>query len=65
MGGLGLSRSTGFLGESLAELRKVSFPTRQETLQATLVTIFLVFVMSMSLLILDAVFNWLMGNLVG
>lgn len=50
-------RKTGFLAESVAELKKVSRPTRQETVQATLVTLLLVFFFAAVLALLDWIFR--------
>ena len=44
-----------FLQEARAELRRVVWPTRPETVQATLVVLGMVFVMSILLWIIDAI----------
>ncbi len=62
VGGPGKS---SFISESIAELKKVTFPTRQETIQATLVTIFIVMFVSITLFVLDIVFNQLMSAILG
>lgn len=53
-----------FFRESIDELKKVTTPTRAETIQATLVTMVIIVFLSICLAIIDAVFNWVMGNLV-
>lgn len=50
-----ISRGFRFFGESVEELKKVSHPTRQETMQATLVTIFIMFVVSICLFLFDGI----------
>ena len=56
---------TGFVSESTEELKKVSTPTRAETIQSTLVTIVIMVFVSVCLLLLDLFFNYLMSNLLG
>ena len=50
---------------SRVELRKVVWPTRQETLQTTLVVFVGVVVMAIFFWILDAALGWIMENVVG
>jgi preprotein translocase subunit SecE len=50
--------ATDFLSESLFELRKVVWPTRQETVQTTLVIIVVVIVLSLVLGLIDAFLKW-------
>ena len=57
---VGLGQSTSFLSESVAELKKVTFPTRQQTLQAAMVTVFIVMFVSLALFLLDVIFGQLM-----
>lgn len=52
-----------FLRESIVELKKVHHPTRAETIQATLVTLFIMFTVSICLFVLDVVFKTLMHSL--
>ena len=61
-GKVSLVSSTPFsyLGDSINELKKVTFPTRAETRQATLVTLFIVMFVSLCLFLLDQVFFHLM-----
>jgi preprotein translocase subunit SecE len=55
----------GFLKESRMEVRKVIWPTRQETLQATLVVVALVFIVGLILWLLDMVLFWGIGVITG
>ncbi len=59
-------QSLAFVGESVAEARKVVWPTRKETIQTTLVVFVLVVVMAAILGVIDIVFaymvKWLMGG---
>ncbi|HAZ40643.1 MAG TPA: preprotein translocase subunit SecE [Methylococcaceae bacterium] len=63
--GLGIAATTSmgrifmaFLVESRVEVRKVIWPSRQETTQSTLVVVALVFVVGILLWTLDAVLFW-------
>ena len=63
--GLGIAATTAmgrlflaFLVESRVEVRKVIWPTRQETVQSTLVVVALVFVVGILLWTLDAALFW-------
>jgi preprotein translocase subunit SecE len=47
-----------YLSESLFELRKVVWPTRQETVQTTLVIILVVVILSVLLGLIDLFLNW-------
>jgi len=59
MGTTGMGRQfLGFLVESRVEVRKVVWPTRQETMQSTLVVVALVFLVGLILWTLDAVLFW-------
>lgn len=60
-----IARGTGFFRESVEELKKVQTPTRQETVQATIVTVVVLAFVSMCLFILDAIFQAVMGVLLG
>ncbi|MCB0332793.1 MAG: preprotein translocase subunit SecE [Bdellovibrionales bacterium] len=55
----------GFLTESVGELKKVSTPTRQETIQATLVTIVIMTFVAICLMVLDVIFRTLMDAVLG
>ncbi len=51
-----------FVKESKEELRKVEWPTRQQTIQATLVTIFIVGFIAVCLSLLDFIIgNYIWG----
>ena len=49
----------GYLAESQFELRKVVWPTREETLRTTLVIIVVVIILSLLLGLIDVVLKWL------
>ena len=55
-----------FAGESVAEARKVVWPTRKETMQTTMVVFVLVVIMAAFLAVVDIGFafmvQWLMGR---
>lgn len=55
----------GFLKSARAELRKVTWPTRQETVQTTIVVIVVVFVTALILWGFDTLFMWAVGLLTG
>ena len=56
----------GFIGESIAEAKKVVWPTRKETIQTTVAVFLLVLVMAAFLAVVDIGFaymvQWLMGR---
>jgi preprotein translocase subunit SecE len=54
-----------FAGESVAEARKVVWPTRKETLQTTAAVFALVVVMAIFLWIVDVGFLWAVQKLMG
>ncbi len=58
--------SLGFVGESIAEAKKVVWPTRKETIQTTVAVFLLVLVMAAFLAVVDIGFaymvQWLMGR---
>ena len=51
--------------ESQTEVRKVVWPSRQETNQTTLIVVILVIVMAIILWGLDALFGWLASLIIG
>ncbi|GAB4505773.1 MAG: hypothetical protein Fur0043_27710 [Anaerolineales bacterium] len=52
--------------ETMGELRKVTWPTRQEAWQMTLIVLVVLIFMSIFLgLIVDGIAGWLLGLLVG
>jgi preprotein translocase subunit SecE len=53
-----------FLNDVRIELKKVSFPTRQETIGSTTVVIVFCLVMSLYLSIVDAFLGWLVGKVI-
>lgn len=55
----------GFLRESRVEVRKMIWPTRQETMQSTLVVVALVFLVGLLLWTLDAMLFWGVSHLTG
>ncbi len=59
-------QSLSFIGESVAEARKVVWPTRKETIQTTMVVFVLVVIMAAFLAVVDIGFafmvQWLMGR---
>jgi len=54
-----------FLGESRTEVRKVVWPTRQETLQTTLMVFVMVLVMGIGLWLVDMVLMWIVRSVTG
>jgi preprotein translocase subunit SecE len=56
---------TRYLRETNAELRKVSWPTRKEATQLTIIVLIVVSVMSTFLGSLDLVFSRMIGALLG
>ncbi len=59
-----LGRSGTFFHESVAELKKVQSPTKQETIQATVVTLAILIFFAVVLAVLDWAFKSLMWQLV-
>jgi len=55
----------GFFGEVQIEVRKVVWPTREETVQTTLVVILMVFVIALFLWLLDLFLGWSIGVIMG
>jgi preprotein translocase subunit SecE len=58
-------QALGFMRESRAEVRKVIWPTRQETMQATMLVVALVFIVGLVLWLLDMFLFWGVGLLTG
>jgi preprotein translocase subunit SecE len=54
-----------FTRETLAELRKVSWPTREEAINLTRVVIIVIFLMGAFLGILDYLFSQMFGLILG
>ena len=55
----------GFFHGAQIEVRKVVWPTRQETVQTTLIVILVVIVISIILWLLDMFLGWTIGSLMG
>lgn len=53
-----------FLNDVKTEIKKVSFPTRQETIGSTTVVIVFCIIMSLYLSIVDAFLGWLVGKVI-
>lgn len=54
-----------YIGEARAEVRKVVWPTRKETVQTTLVVMAMVVVTAIILWIFDSILTWLVKVLTG
>ena len=54
-----------FLTEAKMEVRKVIWPTRQETIQATMLVVIVVFGVGLILWLMDMVLFWAVGLLTG
>ncbi len=50
---------------SRTEIRKVVWPTRQETTQTTLIVVVFVFIMALILWGIDSLLGWLVGMVIG
>ncbi len=55
----------GFIRESKVEVRKVIWPTRQETVQATMMVVALVFIVGLILWLMDMFLFWGVALLTG
>ena len=55
--GSALSQASNYITGSIEEFKKVSTPTKQETMQATLVTLIIVGFVSISLFFMDVIFG--------
>ncbi len=53
-----------FLGDVKAELKKVTFPSRQETLGSTSIVIIFCIIMSLYLSLVDSILIWLVSKVV-
>ena len=62
-GGSSISRGLRYFSESFEELKKVSAPTRQETVEATLVTALIVIFIAVVVACMDLIFRQVMGAL--
>ncbi|NBB91890.1 MAG: preprotein translocase subunit SecE [Gammaproteobacteria bacterium] len=54
-----------FLREADVERRKVVWPTRNETMQTTLVVIVITIIVAIMLFLMDSVFGWIVRRLIG
>ena len=54
-----------FIGETQIEVRKVVWPTREETVQTTLVVVLMVFFIALFLWLLDLFLGWSIGAIMG
>lgn len=54
-----------FLQAANVELRKVVWPTRQETLQTTLIVLVVVMIVGIMLWLIDMFFGWVVRGLIG
>ncbi len=55
----------GMLKEARVEIRKVVWPTRQETLQTTVGVVLIVLVVALLLWLLDTSLGWVVSKLIG
>ncbi len=55
----------GFVREADVERRKVVWPTRQETLQTTLVVLVITVIVAILLFFMDSLFGWMVRRLIG
>ena len=53
-----------FLGDVRSELKKVSFPTKAETIGSTTVVIVFCVLMSIYLSVIDSFLSWLVGKII-
>jgi len=56
-------RVPGWLEEIISELKKVTWPTREETAYLTMVVIIVAVIAGVALGLVDIFFNWLIDNL--
>ena len=63
--GSALSTKRRYIADSIDELKKVQFPTRQEAMRMTGVVLLIIVFISMCLFVMDLAFNWLMGKMLG
>jgi preprotein translocase subunit SecE len=55
----------GFLRETDVERRKVVWPTRDETLQTTLMVLVITIIVAIMLFLMDSLFGWIVRRLIG
>ena len=56
-------RSLGFVKDARVEIRKVVWPTRQETLQTTVAVLFMVILVAIMLWLFDMLLGWSVAKL--
>ncbi len=56
-------RARNFMSESQFELRKIVWPTRQETTQTTIVVVIVVIIISIMLWLIDMLLGWVILDL--
>ncbi len=56
-------RVTEFLSEVRTELKKVSYPTRDETIGSTSVVVVFCIIMSLYLSVIDSILVWLVSRI--
>ena len=54
-----------FVKEARVEVRKVVWPTRQETLQSTAIVLFMVVLVAIMLWLFDTLLGWAVGQMMG
>jgi preprotein translocase subunit SecE len=54
-----------FRREAMVELRKIVWPTRQETLQTTIIVFIVVAIMALGLWVLDLSLGWAISRIIG
>ena len=55
----------GYFQDAQIEVRKVVWPTRQETIQTTLIVVIMVVIVAIILWLLDMFLGWSIGSLMG
>lgn len=60
-----IERSTTFLSEVIAEMKKVTWPDARQTAASTLVVILFTLIVSVYLFGVDALVHWLFNKLLG
>ena len=55
----------GFIKDARIEIKKVVWPTRQETMQTTLVVFVMVFIVGLILWLMDTLLRWGIGKFTG
>jgi len=53
----------GYIGETQTEVRKVVWPSRQETLQTTLIVLLMVILVALMLWAFDSLLGWAVRSL--